>query len=721
MSHAEIEFMGALALIINELDTACPVFTTLPNQYFTKAVLYEYYFSLKNTYGLDESDSESHILKHIKPPFSLADVDRLVDRIIPLRYFQAVHLFSSKAKGVTIIPYPSGHSIGGALWRIKKGEIDDILYAAGFNHKKDAICDGAKFGILEFRPSLLIVDSRNALITSSSRQTKISALVEAFSALVFDKKSSASRILLPLSSPSRIIEAAFLLDQHYRTLKASKPRPRDASIVILSASGIDMLEIAKGLLEWMGQSITDSFDAQKSSPFEFEAVFFCKSASELSKFQGPLFVIAPSETLDDGISRDILFEWASFPDFYVYLTRRLSPKTLSSCLSAPSDVSSGGYRCVLRKRQDLEEDDLKSYYKEQDDLRALRIAEVAFQKLLQLKSGAPEDSVEVDAASEGDFLIEAGAGLCVNSATMLKDILWVEFRRDLAIAKEAPFSTLSASNPVQFKKYACNFTFNSHSENKLISKYSSYGLAVDSIGVVQEHVEAKSSIPQERSPVSKEKERVPYRWITSVADLDIKVKVRLLDFDSLSDGRSVKTIVSSINPRKVVFIGGLLEERLHYANFFSLPSNSFAGEAFPAENFVPINCSSSLLINQAILDEASLANLTFTCMDEYNLAQIKAAYGPDSGPSVSEEQGSLLFTENGAQKCEIIACKDELKEPILIGDPKLSEIKKSLHDSHGISGEIVAGELYIKNVLRFKKVHLDLFIYLIGGGLFLPL
>lgn len=703
MSHAELEFMGSLALIINELDPACPVFTTLPNQYFTKAVLYEYYFSLKNTYGLDESDAESHILKHIKPPFSLADVDKLLDRIVPLRYFQTVRLFSSKAKGVTIIPYPSGHSVGGALWRIKKGEIDDILYAVGFNHKKDAICDGAKFGALEFRPSLMIVDSRNALITGGSRQAKTSALLEAFSALVLDKKGSTSRVLLPLSSPSRIIEAAFLLDQHYRALKASKSRPRDAAIVILSASGIDLLEIAKGLLEWMGQSITDSFDAQKSSPFEFESAFFCRSASDLSRFQGPLFVIAPSETLDDGISREVLLEWAAFPDFHLYLARRLPPTTFSSCLL--SGLSSGGYRCVLRKRLDLQEDDLRSYYKEQDDLRALRIAEVAFQKLRQLKSEAPEDSIEVDAAGEGDFLTETGAGLYVNSATMLKDVLWVEFRRDLTISKEAPFSTLSASNPAQFKKYACNFTFNSHSENKLASKYTSYGLSVDPIGAVQEHGGAKPSVPQERSSVSKETEHVPYRWITSVTDFDIKVKARLLDFDSLSDGRSVKTIVSSINPRKVVFIGGLLEERQHYANFFSLPSNSFTGEVFSAENFVPINCSSSLLINQAVLDEALLTNLTFTCMDEYNLAQIKAAYGPDSGPSASEEQGSLLFNESDAQRHEIVACKDEPREPILIGDPKLSEIKKSLHDSCGISGEIVAGELYIKNVLRFKKVH----------------
>lgn len=46
-------------------------------------------------------------------------------------------LFLGKGRGLTIIPYPAGHMIGGTLWKIIKDGEDDILYAVDFNHKKE--------------------------------------------------------------------------------------------------------------------------------------------------------------------------------------------------------------------------------------------------------------------------------------------------------------------------------------------------------------------------------------------------------------------------------------------------------------------------------------------------------------------------------------------------------------------------------------------------------
>ena len=74
---------------------------------------------------------------------------------------------NNKAGTINFSPYPSGSTIGGAFWRIKSPE-NDILYAVEFDLKKGQLLDCAKFESIDFRPTLLIIDSRGSFLNPFS-------------------------------------------------------------------------------------------------------------------------------------------------------------------------------------------------------------------------------------------------------------------------------------------------------------------------------------------------------------------------------------------------------------------------------------------------------------------------------------------------------------------------------------------------------------------------
>ena len=42
-----------------------------------------------------------------------------------------------KGQGLTITPYPSGHMVGGTIWKIVKDDEEDIVYAIDYSHRKE--------------------------------------------------------------------------------------------------------------------------------------------------------------------------------------------------------------------------------------------------------------------------------------------------------------------------------------------------------------------------------------------------------------------------------------------------------------------------------------------------------------------------------------------------------------------------------------------------------
>ena len=90
------------------------------------------------------------------------DVENVFDRITTVRYSQPVIL----AHGVTVTAYPSGHSIGGTVWNLRKDQ-ENVVVMLGWNHAKERIVGGmldAKTLRLLERASCVITDVRGSSV-----------------------------------------------------------------------------------------------------------------------------------------------------------------------------------------------------------------------------------------------------------------------------------------------------------------------------------------------------------------------------------------------------------------------------------------------------------------------------------------------------------------------------------------------------------------------------
>ena len=79
-------------------------------------------------------------------------------------------IYVGRGRGLTIIPYPAGHMIGGTLWKIIKDGEDDILYAVDFNHKKErsvlAVCTRSSCSLSFYVVSLCAVSFFLCVVTN---------------------------------------------------------------------------------------------------------------------------------------------------------------------------------------------------------------------------------------------------------------------------------------------------------------------------------------------------------------------------------------------------------------------------------------------------------------------------------------------------------------------------------------------------------------------------
>jgi len=92
---------------------------------------------------------------------------------------------SGKCQGLTITPFNAGHTLGGAIWKIRSPSSGTIVYAVNMNHMRERHLDGtvlirqAAGGIFEplARPDLFITDADRSPVITSRRKDRDAALI----------------------------------------------------------------------------------------------------------------------------------------------------------------------------------------------------------------------------------------------------------------------------------------------------------------------------------------------------------------------------------------------------------------------------------------------------------------------------------------------------------------------------------------------------------------
>jgi cleavage and polyadenylation specificity factor subunit 2 len=305
LSHGDVYHLGALPYAVGKLGLQCPMYATLPVYKMGQMSMYDAYQSHANNEEFDI--------------FNLDDVDAAFEKLVPLKYSQPYHL-AGKGKGITITAYAAGHTIGGSIWKIKK-ENEEIVYAIDYNHNKERHLNTGAIQSL-VRPSLLIVDSYNALHVPPSRKLRDAELLET----ILSTLRNHGNVLIPIDTASRVLELALLLDQHWAFQKLPYP------VVLLTNVSYNTIEFAKSMLEWMSETVMKAFDAKRENPFDFRYISLIHSIEELEKIPEAKVVLASTTSLETGWSRELFGRWCQSEKNTIIFTERAIPGSLAYSL-----------------------------------------------------------------------------------------------------------------------------------------------------------------------------------------------------------------------------------------------------------------------------------------------------------------------------------------------------------------------------------------------------
>ncbi|KZT38353.1 hypothetical protein SISSUDRAFT_1021621 [Sistotremastrum suecicum HHB10207 ss-3] len=363
LSHGDLSHSGLYAYARAHWGLSAPAYCTLPVQSLLKISTLEEIETLRaeedvgdvepteNEEGSTPRPSTKH--KWIATPL---EVTNAFEALIPLRYSQPTHL-QGKCQGLTITAFAAGHTLGGAIWKIRSPSSGTIIYAVDFNHTRERHLDGtvllrstsgADFGVFEplARPDLLITDADRALVIGSRRKERDATFLDVITTTLNNRHS----VLLPSDASTRLLEVLTLLDQHWAFSKLRYP------ICLVSRTSHEMLTSVRSMMEWLGGTISkedlgvrengrgaqgrrrDDIDEEQALgafALRFKHLeLFSSPRALLDRYSSkePKVLIAVPLSLSSGFSRQIFSEFALIPENIVLLTSRAPQGTLSDRL-----------------------------------------------------------------------------------------------------------------------------------------------------------------------------------------------------------------------------------------------------------------------------------------------------------------------------------------------------------------------------------------------------
>ncbi|CAB0016650.1 unnamed protein product [Nesidiocoris tenuis] len=501
--------LGALPYLVGKCGLSCPVYATIPVYKMGQMFMYDLY---QSRYNMEEFSL-----------FNLDDVDAAFDKVIQLKYNQTVPM-KGKGYGLTIVPMPAGHMLGGTMWKISKahGE-EDVVYAIDFNHKKERHLNGCELERLE-RPSLLIADAYNATYKQARRWTRDERLMT----LILQTLSGGGNILIAADTAGRVLELSHMLEQLWRNKESGL---QSHPLCLLNNVSYNVVEFAKSQIEWMSDKLMKSFEAVRNNPFQFKHIRICHSVNEVLKLASAhVVVLASMADLECGFAHDLFLQWATSAENTIILTSRTGEGTLASTLLKGGTNRS--YTLDVKRRVRLEGEELAAFLKEQQDLAA-SAATVDGRRTDKTGKDAPaEDYDSSDDELELLSVVKGTHDLVVKS----------ENKRPNKLKKTYPMY------PVKDTKVK----FDDYGELIRVEDYKTIDASQ-----IAEGRDIKIRIKEEETNQSSfEQNEVPSKCIKTTEEIFVKAQVHFIDFEGRSDGESVQKLITQLRPHRLILVRG---------------------------------------------------------------------------------------------------------------------------------------------------------------------
>jgi cleavage and polyadenylation specificity factor subunit 2 len=578
ISHPDTAHLGALPYAFGKLGLDCRVYATLPVHKMGMMFMYDHYLARA-------ADADFDL-------FTLDDVDTAFGAFVPVRYVQHSAL-SGKGLGITVTAYAAGHMLGGAVWKVHK-EAEDVVYAVDYNHRKERHLDGTALSAAINRPSLLITDAFNAQGAPPAK-SRDNDMVEAILRAVRQD----GNVLIPMDPAGRVLELLLMLEDRWAQKQLGAYQ-----LVLLTTVAYNTLEFARSHLEWMGENVGRSFDRDRHNAFNTRYLTLCHSTEELHALRpGPKVVLASFGSLEAGPSRHLFTQWASDPRNLVVLTDRTQPGSLAREVRDLSRRPPGArepLQVAVSHRVPLEGGELRAWREAKAAARARAVAEMEAETRAEQAAadaadkGAAAQGMDIDGVGgdddssgdnngSGDGSGVEGAAAATAAATdsllgvaqvsgagtraaelrrrqclvdgfqppsgaaapMFDNELWEPDMTDFgeAIDAEVFGRAMQEANAVA-----------QASLDAPIAAPEGAAAAAAAANAAAASAAAVGDIPPPTPPPPRKE--TPSKVVTEVREVHLRAAVHACDYEGRADGRSVRTLVAHVEPRRVILVHG---------------------------------------------------------------------------------------------------------------------------------------------------------------------
>uniref|UniRef100_A0A1I8ANQ7 Cleavage and polyadenylation specificity factor subunit 2 n=1 Tax=Steinernema glaseri TaxID=37863 RepID=A0A1I8ANQ7_9BILA len=734
LSYGDIPHAGALPYLVAKCGLKCPVYATVPVCKMAQMFLYDW------VQGHLSAEDFSH--------FNFDDIDQAMRYVQQVKYTQTILLKGDN--GLQITPYPAGHMMGGAIWKITKMGDEEIVYAVDFNHKKERHLNGCTFDGIG-RPNLLITDAFNAMYTQKRRKTRDEILLTK----LLNTVRNGGDVMLVIDTAGRMLELAHLLDQLWQNVEAGLMA---YNLVMLSSVASSVVEYAKSLIEWMSDKIQKNFEVQRTNPFQFRHVQLCHNKNDLYRVRSPKVVLVSGLDMESGLSRDLFLDWCANSKNTIIVSGRSGDRTLGSKLIRLAEARdadrpmSNIIRLEVKRRVLLDGAELEAWIrrKKDEEQEAIRQRLEAARRNARLEYAA-----ESDDSDDEDTL----AAVCEAAATGANNYRKLGPNKNEYNKRSVKSSILWTYEPQQkssfFKQNKRSFPMFPHHEHRI--KMDAYGeiirpddytvndgIVPDIEAIAQEAQpeEHEEKMEVEVKPMSKPLER-PTKCVTSKTKVEVLCKVEYIDFEGRSDGESIKRFLSQIKPKQLILVHGSPESTRYLADHVK-ENELIQGSVFTPSLGEVVDATIESHILQVVLNEQLMSSLSFQKVKDAEMAWIDArvlrkiennqiVFEPLVGEKMKAlesseaaetvEEPEKMEVDDEVDQEEVAPVQRRVEEntvveklylemlpvseipphqAVFVNDPKLSDMKH-FFVQEGFQAEFSCGVLYVNNIVSIRR------------------
>eukprot|EP00923_Selenidium_pygospionis_P009754 GHVN01016781.1.p1 GENE.GHVN01016781.1~~GHVN01016781.1.p1 ORF type:complete len:706 (-),score=100.65 GHVN01016781.1:905-3022(-) len=519
VSHGSLSCIGSLVHVWKKHHPQ--IICTIPVQRIGRDVMMERHCDLIEKYGEDRSG------------ISAEDIDECFAEIAGLRYKEA-YPFGA----FVFTAYNSGHSLGGAVWRMQHRN-GGLVYMSQFNHRKVGCIDGAEWEDFS-SPEVLFISARDF---SAPRKTKKRNETDMLKE-IRQTLEGGGDVLLLCDLGMMLSELCFLL-----SMLETK-----AHVVVFSKRGRSVLEETRGMLEWMADGITREFVERKKNRFDLEKITFCDDIDEYIRrhdHRKQKIVISGDCLLDLGPARQLLEFFSQRKENKIIFTVS-SRGTLGEMVVEGAETGKK-INVLYFKHVELSVEEMQKAEEKENKEREQMKLENVFQKFISEEQ--PDRAFS-----------ELRTQFEIKNALEMKETLWTNYSADGYVSRKINaalhgFEELGVERkviPRRQRKWA----------------KTGYGYVFEGVAF-EEEVEIAE-------PKKKEKAR-PKKYVFEERSFPVWCGVGYFDLEIFSDSRSIRAFVTGIVPKKMIVFGSDAAARESMADFFSFEAEGVASTAPGAE------------------------------------------------------------------------------------------------------------------------------------------